>query len=419
MKACVFTLGCKVNKCESDGITTALIGMGLNVTDQLSFADIYVVNTCAVTNEAESKSRQILARIKAYNSNAKIFIMGCASQNNFEKFYNDNNVINVLGTHKKSQIINYIQGFLNNENIEKKTIFEEETTFDNLPVVTTLKTRTNIKIEDGCNNFCTYCLIPYLRGRCRSRSIENIRTEILSTNSLEVVLDGINISAYNYEGNDLSDLILSLADIDKRIRLGSIEVRVINDKLLTALKNLKNFAPHFHLSLQSGSNKVLQDMNRHYTTEEFFEKVSLIRKYFNNVSITTDIICGFPTESEQNFSETVEFVNKVKFSDVHAFTFSMRKGTKATKYQDIAKNIKKQRTNTLIKIANECRNQFLTDNLQQKLQVIGEVFDGEYTVGYSENYIKVYVKGDYVNKQYFVCCNNLYKDGLKGEIIYG
>ena len=417
MKACVFTLGCKVNRCESDSIITALKKRQIEVADTLCYADFYIVNTCAVTNEAESKSRQSLARIKALNDNAKIFVIGCASQNNADKFIKDENVVYVGGTYNKGGVIDAINCYLDNKLFEKENIADNEQFFNDLPFTSTLRTRTNIKIEDGCNNFCSYCLIPYLRGRNRSRSPESIINEIKSVKTLEVCLDGINTSAYKYGETDLTGLIMLLKDFDVRIRLGSLEVNVITEEFLQALKSLKDFAPHFHLSLQSGSDKVLKDMNRHYTTEQFYKKVLLIKKYLPYSAITTDVICGYPTESEEDFNKTLEFVKKVNFSEVHAFTFSMRSGTVASKLKDLPKSVKKERTNKLIKVASELYSDFCKNNLHRELSVIGEVYENGYTVGYSENYIKVYVKGDYTDKKYKVKTINCCKDGIMGDII--
>ena len=293
MKVVVFTLGCKVNECESDSLIAGLIGKGYEVSDKLEFADIFVVNTCAVTLEAEKKSRQMLARIKKINPKAKIIFTGCAAQKNAEQFYKKDGAILVTGTYAKNKIIDMIDEV--GVKIEPPTLVFEE-----LETVKSLRTRTFIKVQDGCDNMCTYCIIPYLRGRSRSRSIDSIISELKVTNPIEAVINGINLSAYNYQGKTLEDLIESIkaADIKARIRLGSLEVNVITDRLLTALKSLNNFAPHFHLSLQSGSDNVLKKMNRHYTAEEFAEKVDLIRNYFPSAGITTDIIVGFPTETE-------------------------------------------------------------------------------------------------------------------------
>jgi len=290
--------------------------------------------------------------------------------------------------------------------------------FEELLPVKTLRTRTYIKVQDGCNNFCSYCIIPYLRGRSRSRDPKKVRLEILESSSKEVVINGINLSAYNYNGKGLVDLINELKDLTCRIRLGSLEVTVITDELLMALKGLKNFAPHFHLSLQSGSDNVLRKMNRHYTCAEYYEKVKLIRKYFPTAGITTDIIVGFPTETEEDFINTLSFVDKVNFSDIHPFIFSPRSGTVAYKMKDLPYDIKQKRQNKLIEKKNQVRSNFII-SLKGTIQdfIFEEIKDG-YAQGYSGNYVRLYVKNYNENdKSKKVKIVKEYKDGALAEII--
>lgn len=392
MKAVVFTLGCKVNECESDSLIAGLIERGYEVSDKLTYADLYIVNTCAVTLEAEKKSRQTAARIKAINPNAKIIFTGCACQNNPSSFSQKDSDYLVTGTFNKSAILNMLD-----ERGQK--LSEEQKEFENLTIPKTLRTRAYVKVQDGCNNFCSYCIIPYLRGRSRSRNPVNIIEEINAINAQEIVLNGINLSAYNYNGITLKDLILTLADVKARIRLGSLEVGVITEEFLLALKSLKNFAPHFHLSLQSGSNNVLKAMNRHYTAEQFIEKVELIRKHFSNAGITTDIIVGFPTETEQDFLDTLSLVEKVKFSDIHAFPFSPRSGTVAYKMKDLRKEVKKQRLNQLLKEKERLKLDFINSQIGKELNFLFEEIKDGYAVGYSENYLRIYVKDNIDKKQ--------------------
>ena len=262
MKISVFTLGCKVNRSESDSIIEQLRAEGHEVYDGLKPADLFIVNTCAVTSEAEKKSRQLSARIKAISPDAKVIFIGCASEHSPESFNKKDNVKLVMGTFCKGEVHNLLDK-------EGVMVAPQTKEFEELYPAVSSRTRTYVKIQDGCNNFCSYCLIPYLRGRSRSRAPENIINEINSLSPLECVLNGINISDYHYEGVNLAGLIERLAGVDTRIRLGSIEVNVIDDKLLVALSKLKDFAPQFHLSLQSGSDGVLKKMNRHYTSKEY------------------------------------------------------------------------------------------------------------------------------------------------------
>ena len=259
MKAVVFTLGCKVNECESDSLLSGLSSMGYEVSDKLVPADIYIVNTCAVTAEAEKKSRQTAARIKKLNPNAKIIFTGCAVQKNPSAFTDKSDEYLATGVFNKQEILSML-----NERGQRVSPPCER--FEELLPTKSLRTRAYIKVQDGCNNFCSYCIIPYLRGRNRARNPENVVKEIETVKPKEAVINGINLSAYDYNGITLNGLMERLSVVDCRLRLGSLEVNVITDEFLTTLKKLKDFAPHFHLSLQSGSNAVLKKMNRHYTS---------------------------------------------------------------------------------------------------------------------------------------------------------
>ena len=392
MKAVVFTLGCKVNECESDSLITGLKEKGIEVSDKLEFADLYIVNTCAVTSEAEKKSRQTESRIRKINPKAKIIFTGCATQKNPQAFSSKKDDYLVTGVFSKQKILDMLD-----QSGEK--IFEHTSEFEELLPVSSLRTRTYVKVQDGCNNFCTYCIIPYLRGRSRSRSPEAVVREIEKVKPLEAVINGINLSSYNFNGTNLTGLIKALKTVDCRIRLGSLEVGVIDQDFLTALKELKCFAPHFHLSLQSGSNDVLKKMNRKYTAEEFYEKVLLIRKFFPTAGITTDIIVGFPTETEENFNETVELCKKVQFSDIHAFCFSPRKGTVAYKMSDLNGEIKKARLDKLLQIKSESKLEFAKANCGKVLEFLYEEEKDGYSQGYSENYLRLYLKEKFVDKK--------------------
>ena len=397
MRAVVFTLGCKVNESESASIMAALEQMGWEVDDKLSYADAYILNTCAVTREAERKSRQLISRVKKFNESAKIFVCGCASEKDRESFLNKG-VTFVTGARRKQDIIDAFANIYGTQSAV-------------LPYPKQTKTRAFIKIQDGCNNFCSYCIIPYLRGREISRPTEDILNEINSTDCAEIVLNGINISSY--EGG-LEGLIAALKGVDKRIRLGSLECSAITDKLLTSLKELKSFAPQFHLSLQSGSNEVLRAMNRHYTREEYIEKCAKIYKFFPDAAITTDIIAGFATETEENFKDSLSIIDEVGFARIHAFAYSPREGTAAYKLQDIPANIKSERLHRLLDKGKISEERFISRFLGTTREIIAEEYEDGYTTGYTDNYIRVYINEKLeTGKKLPVKLVKLFKDGAE------
>lgn len=408
MKAVVFTLGCKVNRYESDYISQELTNKGYEVSDSLSFADIYIINTCAVTAEAERKSRQAIARCKKFNENARIFVLGCASQKNAGAFMKDN-VVYVAGTGAKYDVINRIdQTDVTVKNTDLPTEFEAGTLY------TPSRTRSFIKIQDGCNNFCSYCVIPYLRGRSRSASIPDIvrEAELLSEKTPEIVLTGINTMAFGKErGETLTDLIRALKNIDVRIRLSSFYAEGITEELMDALYSLKKFCPHYHLSLQSGDEKVLKDMNRRYTPEIYRQKIELVRSYDKNASITTDVIVGYPTEGEENFLNTLRFCREAAFSDLHIFPYSPREGTVAYRLKKLPSDIVADREKRLFDLKKELRTTYLKNNIGKEQEVLIEEKQGDYFVGYSRNYVKIYLKND--GNIVTATPTEIYSDGLK------
>lgn len=396
MKAVVFTLGCKVNESESASIMSALEKMGWQTDIRLTEADLYVLNTCAVTREAEKKSRQLIARARKFNPDAEIYVCGCASQKD-EKSFISKGVTFVTGARRKQDVIDAIA---RRHGVDTVT----------MPFPKKTRTRAFLKIQDGCNNFCSYCIIPYLRGRETSRPIGDILQEIAATDSPEIVLNGINISSY--EGG-LEKLIRALEGVKKRIRLGSLECGAVNEGLLTALEKLYDFAPQFHLSLQSGSDKVLKDMNRHYTREEYLSKCALIYGHFPDAAITADIIAGFPTESGEDFKSSLSIIEEAGFARVHAFAYSPREGTVAYKMRDIPPDIKSARLHALLTAAEESAQRFIKKFLGRELEIIAEDAEGGYTSGYTGNYIRVYVKGTLVSgEKYRVKLIQPYKDGV-------
>ena len=404
MKAVVFTLGCKVNEVESASMMNALEKLGWETSSALGYADVYVLNTCAVTREAEKKSRQLIARVKKYNAQAPIYVCGCASEKNAEQF-SERGVKFVCGARDKQRLLDAIaEDFSCGVHVTSS-----------LPKQ--VRTRAFVKIGDGCNNFCSYCIIPYLRGRVTSRAIEDIIKEISLTQSDEVVLTAINISAYGKDtGSSLTELMHALRDCPKRIRLGSLECNVIDDEFLSACRNLKDFAPQFHLSLQSGSDAVLKAMNRHYTRAQYLEKCALIYKYFPDAAITTDIIVGFCGETDEDFSYSLKIIKEAGFARVHAFAYSPREGTKAYSLQDIPAPIKDKRLHELLNEAERAEKDFISSRIGKAREVIFEDFDGCYTGGYTAEYIKVYVEGSHTGRA-SVVLQSAFRDGALG-IIY-
>lgn len=395
MKICVMTLGCKVNKYESDALIYNLKLKGYQATDKFEPADVYVINTCAVTAEAERKSRQMIARCKKYNENAKFFICGCASQKNSGQFL-EKDATFVSGVAGKKKISEYIDKLAKHD----RRLLKKRDRTEKLPkdyeddlFAEQSRTRAYIKIQDGCDNFCSYCIIPYLRGRSRSRAIFSIINEVskLSKDIKEVVLTGINVTDYKIDGKpSLLSLLTELDTFGLRLRLSSMEDSLISEEFVEGLSRLDNFCPHFHLSLQSGSDSVLKRMNRHYTTKMFKQSVDLIRKYFPLAGITTDIIVGFPNESDEEFRQTYEFTKEVGFSQLHIFPYSNREGTVASKlYRDLPKSIKQKRFEELDKLNSQLKLDFIKKNKTGSV-LIEEQIDGYY-VGYTKNYIRCYI----------------------------
>lgn len=388
---------------------------GYLVVEELSPADIYIINTCAVTSEAEKKSRQVVGKCLKLNKDAKIIICGCASEKNIDQFQSKDNVFSIIGTEGKEKILDYI----NTAITQKNEILNEYKSPINPKKSST---REHIKIQDGCNNFCSYCIIPYLRGRSRSRNINDIvaEAEIISTRSKEIVLTGIDISSFRVDDQPALPLLMSrLKDIPALIRLGSLEVNVITEELLETLKSMPNFAPHFHLSLQSGDDEILRKMNRHYMANEFLEKVQLIRKYFPKANITTDVIVGFAGETDEQFENTKRFIEKIGFSFVHIFPYSKREGTRAYNFEDLPLSIKKARVDQLEEVNSRLKINYLSQFLGECSSVIVEE-KKDFFEGFSPEYIRCYISDEVVTgERYDIQFTEIFQDGMKAKIIGG
>lgn len=414
MRIVVYTLGCKVNQYESESMMSMLERMGHTVFSHLEFADVYIINTCAVTNEAEKKSRQTVAKCKALNPNARIMICGCASEKNANQFENIDGVTFVKGVANKQEMVNSL-----NENGIK--IDKNPLEYDDTYVAMPTKTRAYIKIQDGCNNFCSYCIIPYLRGRSRSRNIVSILNEVdkLSKQVKEIIITGIDVSDYKIDGEKSLPFLLEKLEPyqDIRFRLSSLEQGIADQKLMDACKKI-NMCPHFHLSLQSGCDTVLKRMNRKYLTKDYLKTVKLIRKNFENPNISTDIIVGFPGETDKEFKKTYNFAKKVKFANIHIFPYSLRSGTVAEKMPQVDGNIKKMRVKKLEKLNEKLNKAYIKKSKKQILTVLVEEKVDDYFVGHTENYIKCYIK-DNVDIDSFVevKIEEPYKDGAIAKLI--
>ncbi len=412
MKASVITLGCKVNEYESQSILNQLKSNGYEISEGLVYADVYVVNTCAVTNIAERKSRQVLSKIQKINKDAKIIVCGCASQNNPAKFLQNPNVFSVTGNAKKNEIMELI----NERNTTLPKIEDKIYTNTARPIET--RTRQFIKIQDGCDYFCTYCLIPYVRGRSRSRDIDDILDEIKHTTSNEIVLTGINMTDYKIDGKlALKYLIKEIDKLNKRFRLSSIECMALDDEMIEILKNCKNFCPHLHISLQSACNETLRRMNRHYTIEQFMEKINKLRQQFPNICLSTDIIVGFKGETDEEFETTYNNLRKIKFSFMHIFPYSVREGTVASRLKgDVDKQVVKQREQKLIELNKKFKEEFYNNNKNTIHKVlIEEVVDERFSLGYTDNYI--YTKIDEplkIGEIYNIELVDTYNNGMIG-----
>lgn len=405
-KAAFHTLGCKVNAYETEAMAELLKQAGYQIVPFTEAADVYVVNTCSVTNMAERKSRQMLHRAKKKNPDAIIVAAGCYVQVSSQEVQSDTAVDIVLGNNCKHEIAAAIQAYEQGTTIETVLKQLDHECYEEMEVSTVLEhTRAFVKVQDGCNQFCSYCIIPYARGRIRSRSQENVISELrrLAQSGIrEVVLTGIHLSSYGREWDGESHLIELIEAVHavegiERIRLGSLEPRIITEEFVSRLSKLEKLCPHFHLSLQSGCRETLKRMNRHYTPEEYYSRCQLLRSAFAQPAITTDVIVGFPGESEEEFEETKEFLEQVQFYEMHIFKYSRRKGTRADQMENqVEESVKSQRSDVLegleARMTQEYRNGWIGKQVQILLEEQVELQGERYMVGYTPEYIKCAVR---------------------------
>lgn len=418
-------LGCKVNGYEMDVMQQILQEKGYKIVPFDEKADIYIVNTCTVTNIADQKSRQMLHRARKKNPEAVVVAVGCYVQTGEEKIEEDLSVDLVIGNNRKKDVAEILEAYLMER--KKGTLPEADRTLRSRTVIdihhtkeyeemklagTGGHTRAYVKIQDGCNQFCSYCIIPYARGRVRSRKEEDILEEVaglVRSGYQEVVLTGIHISSYGVDRGsaELLQLLAKLDEIDglKRIRLGSLEPGIITEEFARKLAAFSSVCPHFHLSLQSGCDETLRRMNRHYTTGEYLEKVEILRKYFDRPAITTDVIVGFPGETEAEFAATEAFLEKVHFYEMHIFKYSKRQGTRAAEMEaQVASQVKNERSSRLMQLERRMSREYRKAFAGEKEEVLYEeakILNGEvYQIGHTVRYIKIGRKaqGEFKNR---------------------
>ena len=442
LKVAFHTLGCKVNQYETEAMKEQFRAAGCTVVGEEDTADVYVINTCTVTNLADRKSRQYIRRMKKKCPEAVIAVTGCYAQVKPEEVSALEEADIVAGTGEKNNILSYVQQFM--EERQRQThikSYDELTGYDDKGVITSMESRTRayIKIQEGCDRFCSYCLIPFARGHVRSRNPEEITEEaetLIRQGFKEIILTGINTALYGAEENfsyplkpdeeaagmrGIEIIIKRINDLegDFRIRLSSLEPTVINAAYVRELMKYDKLCHHLHLSVQSGSNHVLKLMNRRYDRSEYLEIVKVLREFDPLYGITTDIICGFPGETDKDFEDSLDIIEQVKFCKVHAFRYSKRRGTAAALMEgQVSGEVKKRRSDRLIEAGEKAAAEFMESCRNSVRPVLFEEVCGTLVAGYSDNYIKVYAEGgeDDLNRIRNVKLSENYKDGMKGEI---
>ena len=409
-KVALHNLGCKVNAYETEAMTELLKKAGYDIVPFEEGADIYIINTCTVTNIADRKSRQMLHKAKKMNPKGKVIAAGCYAQATAKDIEKDSAIDIVVGNDMKRNIVEIIESDGKMETLVDINDAKVKREFEELNIEESMEERARayIKIQDGCNQFCSYCIIPFARGRVRCRKPENIRKEVkrlADRGYKELVLTGIHISSYTYEENGinytLKDIVklISMEPRIKRIRLGSLEPRIITEDFMETIAGIESMCPHFHLSLQSGCDTVLKRMNRRYNTEEFYNGVELIRKYYPEAAITTDVIVGFVGETEEEHKITHDFLEKVHFSQMHIFKYSMRKGTRAAHMDNqVDPQVKNIRSEDLLSLDAIMHKEFLDGQIGKCKEVLFEeemsINNKRYFVGHTREYVKVAVETD-------------------------
>ena len=403
MKVGLCNLGCKVNTYEMEYIASLFKERGYEIGDFNDFCDVYVVNTCTVTNNSDVKSRKMINHPKKINKNCCLVVCGCFIES--AKDYKNDDIDIILGNYNKSKVVDLVEDFFRNKEKINQRFNLNEVEFEDMNIKHfENRTRAFVKIQDGCENFCTYCIIPYARGRIRSRKMDSIREEMVrlaEKGFKEIVLTGINLGCYSDGEKTLIDVIEMADEIEgiERVRLGSLDPEVITPDFVERIGKCRKICPHFHLSLQSGCNNTLKAMNRHYTAEEYFEKCEMLRSVFENPAFTTDIIVGFPGESDEDFEASLDFAKKVEFSRIHVFKYSKRDGTVAAKMPNqVDERIKTKRSDILIATGEELVKKYNENKLgtydfvlwEERKQINGR----EYWVGHTTDYVEVALETD-------------------------
>ena len=419
----IINLGCKVNAYESKVMSDLLTNAGYQ-KGSIDDADIYVINTCFVTNVAEHKSLQMIRKAIRYNHKV-IVVCGCLSQMKYDEVSKMDGVDIVVGNKDKTKIVYYIDEFLKKQEKITKVYDISNIPFENMCLNNFDKTRAFVKIQDGCNNFCSYCVIPYTRGGLRCKAKDDVIKEVTSlinNGHKEIVLTGIHTGNYHDGDYDLADLLNDLVKIDglKRLRISSIEITEINDRVMDAINNSKVIVNHMHIPLQAGSNTILSLMNRKYDVAYFIDKIAKLRKIRPLMSITTDVIVGFPGETDELFLETIETIKKVNFSKLHVFPYSLREGTKAALMPNhVSEEIKHDRVNKLIKMSEELEVSYMSKFLNEIVTFIPEVYKDGYLIGHTDNYLSIKARGnrELLNTLVDVRINNISYPYCEAELI--
>lgn len=421
-----YTLGCKVNQYETEAMTELFKNKGYNITSFDNIADIYIINTCTVTGMSDRKSRQIIRRAKKNNPQSIVAVTGCYAQTSPDDILNIDGVNLVIGTNERHRIVELVENMTSSEKQSEVYEIMNSHTFEELSITTySERTRAYIKIQEGCSQFCSYCIIPYARGPIRSRAPEKVIEEVkkLSENGFsEIILTGIHVASYgaDLENINLGKLLVMVNEIEgiKRIRLSSIEPMALNESFINDISSCNKLCHHFHLSLQSGCDETLKRMNRKYTTQQYKSIVEGLRKKYLDTAITTDIMVGFPGETDEEFKKTVDFVTEIGFSDAHIFQYSPRKGTPAAKRKDqISPQVKEERSKIIANITQKSRNEFLKEHIGKTLEVLFEQPDGKgFFEGKTDNYITVCVPFEENLSGTF---KDVKVESLKDDILYG
>ena len=402
MKFSIYTLGCKVNTYESEYIINLLKNHNYELVDFDDKADICIINTCTVTNSSDAKSRKIIRQARRNNKDAIIIALGCFVESQKDVILDEMPEIDIaMGTKEKSKILDLINEYISTHNRINNTSIETDTVFDDMFIDEyNTRTRAFVKVQDGCENFCSYCIIPHVRGKCRSKDLNTCIKEIttlVNNGFKEIVLTGIHTGNYGRDlGIDFATLLKEVLKIDglKRLRISSIEATELTKEVMNIIKNNDVIVNHFHVPVQSCSNKVLKLMNRKYTIEEFISIIEELRSIKKDVSITTDIITGHPGEDEESFNETINNLDKIRFSKLHVFPYSMRSGTPSSKLPQVNDTVKKIHTNKLLELSLIYENEYMNKFINREVEVLIETSKDDYSYGHTTNYL--YVK---INKE--------------------